>query len=311
MNESRHSIDLELLSAYLDGELDETSMSRVRKQLKHDSEARSLLEQYRWQDNALRKALAESLSEPVPEELDRMIEEAPEKTVKHDAYRGRFPRMHLAAAAGIAMLTLVIGLTAGWGLRGGVYQGVYQTAVEQIAAEMFLNQATTTYLLFTSGEGWRSSDQFLRDPEQLALWFQETLERNVSIPRLDEAGYTFVGGQLLPISPGGKAGQIFYRDLEDRMVAVYVQAHRPCVDRGRTLTDYSHFGCGIGFEGRLVEREDLPVYFWESASGQTSYALLGAIEREAFSTLVDVVREQLKPRAQDGSGHSSGQYVDS
>lgn len=299
MKETHHhnSIDLELLNAYLDGELGESSRSSVRKQLQDDPEARSLLEQYRWQDNALRKAFDESLNEPVPEEFDHIIGSAREKPEENNAYRGRLPRMHLAAAAGIAVLTLAIGLTAGWSLRSGLHQ----MTIQQAATEIFLDHATTSYALLASGEGWRTSEQFLRDREELAMWFRQTLERNVPIPRLDEAGYDFVGGQLLSKSPRG-AGQMFYRDRQGRMVAVYVQANQPCADHGRTVTDYVRSGCGNGFEGMLVERNNLPVYYWKSKSGRISYALLGAIESDAFSMLVNTVLEQLNVQPEEGSG---------
>lgn len=62
-NPQKQGIDLELLNAYLDGELDEAEMAHVRDHLKHDGKARALLGQYRRVDDLLREAYSEPVSD--------------------------------------------------------------------------------------------------------------------------------------------------------------------------------------------------------------------------------------------------------
>jgi len=76
VNDEPGQATTELLSAYLDGELDETTHCRTRKRLLTDAHARRRLEDYRLQDEHVREALRATLTEPVPERLARLVQHA-------------------------------------------------------------------------------------------------------------------------------------------------------------------------------------------------------------------------------------------
>ena len=74
MKQEHASATADVLSAYLDGELDETSACRTRKRLSSDVHARRRLEDYRRLDERVRQALRPALAEPVPERLTQLLE---------------------------------------------------------------------------------------------------------------------------------------------------------------------------------------------------------------------------------------------
>lgn len=97
-------IDDEMLSAYLDGELDADARERVAAALADDAELRERLERLRRNDDLLRAAFDEVEAAPVPERLQA----AARPQAQVIPLRRRFRAPVLAAAA-----ALVLGLALG------------------------------------------------------------------------------------------------------------------------------------------------------------------------------------------------------
>lgn len=277
-------IDMETLGAYLDGELDEKSRLRVQKQLEQNPEARQRLEAYRRQDQMLRMAMGDSPSEPIPERFQRLLDTPPSNTEEPAAGKGwPFWQGRVAVAAATGFLALAIGVFSGWNARGTLQE----RAFEDLAMEMFLNQAANSYSLYAGGDTSWAGTGFSGNETEFSNWFRSNMDINVSTPRFDDAGYEFYGARALP-SSSGSAGQMLYRNQEGETVAVFFQVHSASARE----SDLRAARRNTAMARNYVERGDLSVYYWQSESGQTSYALLGAVESETLSMLADSILDQ-------------------
>lgn len=294
MNSASSNFDLEKLNAYLDGELDEVAANGMKAYLENHPEARRVLAEYRSQDDTLRAALAGALTEPVPDRFDRLINASGLDPEPH-ASPGQPPfwRKRLFSAAATGVLALAIGVFAGWNVRGNLYQ----MEAEKMAIDMFLQQATNSYSMFAGGERSWGTSGLKTDRGEFAEWFKSALDINISTPNFDDPSFQFVGGRALPVSSHGAAGQILYENEQGQMVAVYFQVNQSdAPPRHRLRRNGSTGTNGAGQTSDLpatfVERNDLSVYYWQSESSNTSYAIMGDIDRDALSNLARAILDQ-------------------
>ncbi|MCC5812175.1 MAG: anti-sigma factor [Ectothiorhodospiraceae bacterium] len=280
MTERRDWLDPEILGAYVDDELDASSRAEVARRLAETPDAFRRVQSYKTQNDTLNRLYGPVADEPVPDRLLRVLRETPmEATKVSGAPPGRPPwvkrTMALAMTAGVA---LAVGLTLGWQVRGNLY---HQEA-ERIAMEMFLHQATNSYSLYASEDSpWREGG-VQEDRTEFASWFRERMNAEISTPEFDEAGFEFVGGRALPAARGS-AGQMLYRDADNRIIAIYFES------RGG---DEGVRRAGGGLNGSIIKQEDTSVYYWQSESGGTSYAMIGAIDRDLLASLAESILEQ-------------------
>ncbi len=297
MNATNGTFDLDTLSAYLDGELDEATAREVEHYLDQNPEAHLTLADYRRQDSALRVALAATLEEPVPNRFSQLLHSSPAES---DAVSTATPhprsfwpgRFSLAAATGV--FALCIGAFSGWQVRSNMYQ----MEAEQLAINMFLQQATNSYSMFAGGERSWGSDGLRTDRDAFTEWFESALDVSISTPDFEEPGFQFVGGRALPVSSRGAAGQILYENEAGQVVAIYFQVDQsddsPTGQRARLNGSAQTNGAGQNNDlpATFVQRNDLPVYYWRSQSSSISYAIMGDIDRDILTSLARAILDQ-------------------
>ncbi|MEA3117502.1 MAG: hypothetical protein QOI13_772 [Paraburkholderia sp.] len=237
--------DLQTLSAFVDGELPEAAHNSVGAALEHDPESKARVIAWRAQDAAL-KALVGELENRAP----------PFVVVR--ARVSRVKRMAIAAS------WLVAGIALG-GTAASVLPRVFESVREPAA---FARHADIAYAVYAP-EVRHPVEVSAKDGAHLTNWLSKRLGRPLSIPSLQEYGYTLVGGRLLPAETG-PAAQLMYESGTGARLTLYV-AHMP--------TDEMAF--------RLLRDGDRRTFYW--VSDHLGYALSGPIsEAKLRAIAVDV-----------------------
>lgn len=295
MTTQGYSIDAEVLQDYVDDELDSATRLELGRLLAGSPADQERVEQYHQVNDALHQLYDDVLAEPVPERLTGALKrDATQATAESHARAA--PRAHPAAdrprrwrpplvslpwkralsAATACMVLLGIGAASGWKVRGDLYEQY----TRDMAVDAFLRQATDSYSLYTADQTpWGSSGN-MSDASGLVNWFKDSLGVEITPPQLDAAGYEFAGGRALP-STTGPAGQFIYRKGDGQAIAIYFQVKGS--DSARQLAPDLR---GTGSR-TFAQRNDISVYYWES--GPLTYALLGAMEKDALTSIADTV----------------------
>lgn len=255
------TIDDELLSAWVDGELDNRPAQReqVEAWLREHPQDAARVRQWAADRDALRERLAPALDEPVPTRLRALLlgpVEAP-------------PRRWRQAA-------MVAGLLLAGGTIGALF-GRQWPAAEHAAA-----------LAAANGSGWvqraayahgvyvpepRHAVEVKAQEEHLARWLTRRIAVPVKLFDLREQGFELVGGRLLP-DGAGKSAQLMYQDAQGIRITVYLR--KP--DEG---TDAAF---------RYERQGELGLFYWvESGAG---YALVGALPKEQLLALAQSIYRQ-------------------
>ncbi|HEV3105229.1 MAG TPA: anti-sigma factor [Trinickia sp.] len=193
-------VDLNTLSAYVDGELPESEHAAVRAHLERDPDARARVAAWRAQKAALR-ALCGAPEPQSQEETPVIVLRA----------RTSWPRRMAIAACW---------LVAGAGI--GLALGTYGPSMLQGGAEpaAFARRADVAYAVYAPEE--RHPVEIAASEEtHLVAWLSKRLNRPVSVPSLEEYGYSLVGGRLLP-GEAGPAAQFLYENQSGTRLALYV-----------------------------------------------------------------------------------------
>jgi len=191
------AIDLEDVSAYLDGELDEGRRAAVESHLADHPEAAARLAEYRRRDEALRLAFARLSADQAKHPTPRVIQ-------------ARFPgkrRVPLAIAA--TVLGVMLG-TAGW------WYG--STILENRALATLAHEAVTAQLLYASQPG--QSPLVTEDSEHVSARLSAFLGAEVKAPNLSTLGLRLVGLHELA-SDRGPAALLVYQDADGREISCY------------------------------------------------------------------------------------------
>jgi anti-sigma factor RsiW len=240
-------IDLQTLGAFVDGELDETDRAAVLAALEHDADARARVAAYQAQKAAL-KAMCDM----------------PESAASVLVLRARtsWPR-RMAIAAGWLAVGIAIGVMAGTFIPEGLRRNQEPAS--------FARRADVAYAVYAP-EVRHPVEVGAHDEAHLISWLSKRLGKPLSVPSLQEYGYSLVGGRLLP-GEAGPAAQFMYESGSGARLTLYV-AHIP--------TDETAF--------RLLRDGDRRTFYW--VNDHLGYALSGAIsEAKLRSIAIDVCSE--------------------
>jgi anti-sigma factor RsiW len=164
----------------------------------------------------------------------------------------------LAAGAGLA---LALGPLAPR-LTGGAWNGL------GASAPSFAERADIAYAVYTP-ERRHPVEVAASEEEHLIAWLSKRLNRPLSVPSLQEYGYSLVGGRLLP-GEAGPAAQFMYENRGGARLTLYVTG---------TARDENAF--------RLLRDGNRRTFYW--ISDGMGYALSGPIaEGKLRSIAVDV-----------------------
>ncbi len=205
-------IDAELLSAWVDGELDAVEQQRVQDWLQDHPEDRALVRAWAADRAALAAAFGPVADQPAPPELLATVWRGPS---------GDRPRRWAIAAAAAGLL--VAGALLG---GGGVWRWQQQHYAEREAA-------LRAQLAAGTAQGWaaravlahaiyvdepRHAVEVRAQEEHLSRWLTRRIDIPVKLFDLHAQGFELVGGRLLPDGPG-KSAQLMYEDARKRRVS--------------------------------------------------------------------------------------------
>jgi anti-sigma factor RsiW len=256
----RETIADELLSAWVDGELDDQPEQRERVEawLREHPQDAARVRQWAADRDALRERLAGELDAPLPPQLRALV------LGPRSAPSRRWLRA--AMAAGLLLAGGVIGA-----LIGRQWPMAEPAAAVATAPGGWVQRAAFAHSVYVPEP--RHAVEVKAQEEHLARWLTRRIDVPVKLFDLREFGFELVGGRLLPDGPG-KSAQLMYQDAQGLRVTVYLR--KP--DEG---TDAAF---------RYERQGDLGMFYWvESGAG---YALVGALPKEQLLALAESIYRQ-------------------
>jgi anti-sigma factor RsiW len=219
------------------------------------------------QDDAEMKEISRALHQL----YDPVLEESvPERLRTRVARRGRW--RPAAIAAGWTAVGLAAGVVAGWQLHAS-------RAVVSAQAEVpgFVKRAAVAHAVYSPEV--RHPVEVGADQEQhLMAWLSKRLGAPLRAPKLEELGYSLVGGRLLP-GENGPVAHFMYQSKQGTRVTLYVRTD--AVGNRETAFRYATEG-------------NVKVFYW--IDRKLGYALSSAdIGTDDLLKVANVVYQQLNP----------------
>ncbi len=245
-------LDLQALSAFVDGELPGAERAAIEARLDQHPQAAARVASWRAQKAALRALCG------APQRSER-----DERNARHEAAEPAFIVVRRGAPwwqrAGLAACWLAIGaglaLTLGAlapRLTGGAWDGLTGRPAS------FAERADIAYAVYTP-ERRHPVEVAASEEEHLVNWLSKRLNRPLSVPSLQEYGYSLVGGRLLP-GEAGPAAQFMYENGSGARLTLYVTgvardetAFRLLRDGNRRTFYWVSDGMGYAMSGPIAE----------------------------------------------------------
>jgi len=265
----------DMLSAWVDGELDAAARERVQAWLNSHPQDAARVREWAADRAALAAMFGPLLDEPAPEALLATVLGAPASTSTNTPAARRSPRWAMAAAAA--------GLLVTGAVLGGA--GVWQWQQQQQVAQ---DSRLRTELAAGTAQGWvqraafahsvyvgepRHAVEVKANEEHLSRWLTRRIDIPVKLFDLHDQGFELVGGRLLPDGPG-KSAQLLYQDAQQRRVTVYLRKPEQ--------------GTDAAF--RYEQQGKLGMFYWvEDGAG---YALVGEAPRATLLGIAQAIYNQ-------------------
>jgi anti-sigma factor RsiW len=249
--------DLHALSAFVDGELPDEVHAAVLDHLGQDPQAAARVADWRAQKAALQALCGApgAAAQPHAQNEPAFI-----------VVRAPVPWWR---RAGLAACWLVVG--AGVALALGPYATRWAGGVGGNDPMTFARRADVAYAVYTP-EQRHPVEVAATQEEHLINWLSKRLNRPLSVPSLQEYGYSLVGGRLLP-GEAGPAAQFMYENASGARLTLYVTG----IARDETAF-------------RLFRDGNRRTFYW--VSDHMGYALSGPIaEGKLREIAIDVCSE--------------------
>lgn len=254
----------ELLSAYLDDELEAGQQQTVDAWLQNHPEDRTRL--LAWQ--ADRAALA-ALFNPVLEEP------APARLRDAVWRRQGTPRWAMAAAAaGLLLAGGVLGGAGAWQWQSKAHAAQLAQARQPVAAgsaQGWVQRAAFAHSIYTNEP--RHAVEVGAQEEHLARWLTRRVDVPVKLYNLRSFGFELVGGRLLP-DGAGKSAQLMYQDAQQRRVTIYLRKPEQ--------------GADPAF--RFEQQGKLSMFYW--VEEEAGYALVGDLPRDTLLAMAKFICDE-------------------
>lgn len=247
--------DDDLLS-YVDGVLDPDRVEEVEAWLAANPRDAERVRQWREQIDGLHRLFDPVLDETLPDSLSVARVKA-----------GR-PGRWLAPLLRMAAMVLLVlaGGAGGWWLRGG--------ATVSAPGALVAAEALSAHVVFAA-EIRHPVEVAAGERAHLVAWLSKRLGAELKVPDLSSAGFSLVGGRLLPAS-SGPAAQFMYENADGRRVTLYL----------RRNTDGTETAFRFAAQGRVE------AFYW--LDGPMGYALAGDVDRERLMEMAKAVYHQLE-----------------
>lgn len=288
-----HRPDRDEILAWVDERASGESSARVEAWLAQDAEARSEVLAWRAHARALAGLGREVLDESVPRCLLDAARGAPAGASADapgsadasasapgagggPAFRGLLPWL---AAASIAVLAWSAGwLSHGWLGQADTAPVAATPDVRSLAGgrtpPSFVRDAVAAHAVFVP-EVRHPVEVAATQHEHLVQWLSKRLGARLTVPSLDAAGWSLVGGRLLPGEDGARA-QFMYEDATGARITLYL------ADAGSASRDTAF---------RFETEGGVSAFYW--VDGRFGYALAGQLERAAMLGLAEEVYRQV------------------
>ncbi|TXL63922.1 anti-sigma factor [Zeimonas arvi] len=294
--------DRDDILAWVDERATGEQSSRVESWLAQDAEARDEALAWRSQSRALAGLGKQVLEEPVPQCLLDAARGAPAamsadgreaggREADGQAFGGpklarpkfaspRFggARFWLAAASLAALAWSAGWLSHAWlappaslTLATGPDVGL---PADRGAPPGFVRDAVAAHAVFVP-EVRHPVEVAAAQQEHLVQWLSKRLGARLTVPSLDAAGWSLVGGRLLPGEDGARA-QFMYEDATGARITLYL------ADAGSASRDTAF---------RFETEGGVSAFYW--VDGRFGYALAGQLERAAMLALAEEVYRQV------------------
>lgn len=255
-------ITRDTLMAFVDGQLDAEASARVEAYLAANPEAAAEVGQLQRQTSAIQSLFGPAAAEPVPPRLD------PHRLALAQSRN----RWQAARRAAMILGVLGIGIAAGWLLR--------PVTDNPALYNRLIADAVSAHTVFVA-ENRHAVEVGRDESEHLSSWLSNRLGTGLAMPDLATAGFSFLGGRLLPAPaiPGGRAAQLMYEDAGGERVTLYITP--------KTGVD------GPALE--LVQLGEDNALYWSSAT--ITCTIVGPQPANALQALANSVFAQLIPTA--------------
>ncbi len=224
---------------YVDGRMNERDRAAFAAYLLAHPEVASEVEALRHQNDILRGIGHEILEEPIPDRLREAL--YPPKVVSLESRRVRFSGFLEAAAA---ILLFCVGGTLGWFANGTLTPSLSKD-------DLTLSDAVSAYTFYGSQHGFPI--EFPPDRrDEFVSWISRSFSKEFAPPDLEDLGYHYLGGRLLP-GATSKIGAFMFGNANNEQVVVFFW---PTDAPPQDLIKVSHqddletrfwFGDGFGF----------------------------------------------------------------
>lgn len=200
------------LHAWADNRLDAARRAEVDAWLAKHPEARLEAEAWRAQNAAMHQSFDPVLDEPLP---TRMMNSA--------RARGTWLPQWSVRGMAFAALWVVVGGGAGFALRGAAGNAWLSPADGGLT---LARHAAVAHAVFVP-EVKHPVEVPAEQEAHLVQWLSKRLGTSLKVPQLNEAGYTLVGGRLLPgdndASGAGPVAQFMYQSGNGQRLTLYVR----------------------------------------------------------------------------------------
>jgi anti-sigma factor RsiW len=245
------------LQAYADGRLDAQRRQVVEAWLAARPEEAERIADYRKLAETLRGAYDPVFAEALPRRFGRT----------------RTPWRRFAFAAGWMMLGILIGAVAGWEMRDTRPNPVAGADVGTVMAR----RAAIAHATY-SPEVRHPVEVGADQEAHLVAWLSKRLGSPVRAPKLEDVGYSLVGGRLLP-GDNGPVAHFMYQCSRGTRVTLYVRTEAV----GNRETAF-----------RYAEEGKVRVFYW--VDRKFGYALSsGDISKDDLFKVANAVYQQLNP----------------
>ncbi|MGF6771193.1 anti-sigma factor RsiW [Paraburkholderia sp. GAS199] len=249
-------LDLRALSAFVDGELPPHERAAIEALLAQNPQAAARVAAWRAQKAALRALCG------APQPFERSVHDERGERGERDGgpsfivvrrgapwwQRAGLAACWLALGAGLA---LALGPLAPR-LTGGAWNGIGGQPMN------FAQRADIAYAVYTP-EQRHPVEVAASEEAHLIGWLSKRLNRPLSVPSLQEYGYSLVGGRLLP-GEAGPAAQFMYENRNGARLTLYITgisrdetAFRLFRDGNRRTFYWVSDGMGYALSGPIAE----------------------------------------------------------
>ncbi len=226
--------EMRLLSALVDDELSAAERAELEARLADDPAAVERVAHYRAQNAALKSLF------PVPAD-------APTLFVRRTVPWWR----RASVAAGWLVAGISIGMAVDWAPR-------HVGSAPDSPQPVFAQRAAVAYAVYAP-EQRHPVEVAAAEEAHLIKWLSKRLNRSLSIPSLQQYGYTLVGGRLLP-GESGPAAQFMYQNEVGERLTLYVTSFPKEETSFRLLKDgaqrtfyWVNQGMGYAMSGKVDE----------------------------------------------------------